>query len=83
MTAPADIHALLTALLREVLRNPNVEPRADDTEESIPGFDSAAKILLILAIEERFDTRLRSREVDGLRRFGDWVDLIQRRVSPA
>lgn len=82
MNAPAETRALLTALLREVLDDPSVEPHADDGEDDIPGFDSGRKILLILAIEERFDIRLRSREVDSLRCFGDWVDLLHRRLSP-
>jgi acyl carrier protein len=82
VTTPGETQALLTALLRELLDNPSLEPQADDTEENIPGFDSGAKILLILTVEERFDIRLRSREVDGLRRFGDWVDLLHRRLAP-
>lgn len=82
MTTAGEARALLTALLREVLDDPSVDPQADDTEESIPGFDSGTKIMLILTIEERFAIRLRSREVDGLRRFGDWVDLLHRRLAP-
>lgn len=77
----AEIHILLRDLLREVLNNAAVDPHPDDLEVDIPGFDSGSKIQLILAVEERLGVRLRSREVDGLRRFGDWLDLLHRRVA--
>jgi acyl carrier protein len=78
-----DSRAVLTQLFRQVLDNPALEPRPEDSEADIPGLDSGRKIMLILAVEERFGLRLRSREVDALRRFGDWVNLIDRRRADA
>ena len=77
MTA-AQIQAALTALFREVLENPGLDLRPDDREGDVPGFDSGKKVLLILAAEERFGIRLRSREIDALRSIGDWIDLVHR-----
>ncbi len=76
----AEIHILLRDLLREVLDDASVDPHPDDLEFDIPGFDSGSKIQLILAVEERLGVRLRSREVDGLRRFGDWLNLLHHHV---
>jgi acyl carrier protein len=40
-------------------------------------------VLLVLAVEERFEIRMRSREIDALRCVGDWAKLIEaRRNSP-
>ena len=78
---PAETHILLRDLLREVVGDPTDDRQPDDFEAKIPGFDSGAKIQLILAIEERIGVRLRSREVDALRRFGDWLVLLQNRTS--
>jgi acyl carrier protein len=78
-----EICAVLTKLFREILDNPRLEPRPDDGEYDIPGFDSGKKVLLILAVEERFGIRLRSREIDALRRFQDWVTLVHRHCSAA
>jgi acyl carrier protein len=83
MTEEAGIRAILTELLRSVLGNPRLQPHPDDLESDIPGFDSGKKVLLLLAIEERFLIRLRSREIDALRRFDDWVTLVHRHSSAA
>jgi acyl carrier protein len=83
MTTEADTRAVLTELLRSVLGNPRLQPQPDDPEDDIPGFDSGKKVLLILAVEERFTIRLRSREIDALRRFDHWVTLIDRHRSVA
>lgn len=80
MTA-ADIRAVLTELFREALGDPRLEPQSHDAEQDLPGFDSGKKVLLILAMEERFGIRLRSREVDALRLFGDWVNLVSRHLA--
>ena len=82
MTA-AETRALLRALLREVLDDPAVDPQMDDGENDIAGFDSGRRIMLIMAVEERLAIRLRSREVDALRRWGDWVALIHRHCAAA
>jgi acyl carrier protein len=74
----AEARDLLTALLRDILRNPSIDPQPDDREADIPGFDSGTKLMLLIALEERLAIRLRSREIDALRRFGDWVALLQR-----
>lgn len=74
----AEVQAALTELFRDTLRAPGLELRAEQGEFDIPGFDSGIKVMLILAVEERFAIRLRSREIDALRRFGDWVALVHR-----
>jgi acyl-CoA synthetase (AMP-forming)/AMP-acid ligase II/acyl carrier protein len=76
-----DIRGGLAQLFREELGNPRLELRSDDAEQDLPGFDSGKKVLLILATEERFGIRLRSREIDALRRFGDWVNLVSRHLA--
>lgn len=77
----ADIQDVLGELFRRELGSPHLELRFDAAEQDLPGFDSGKKVLLILATEERFGIRLRSREVDGLRRFGDWVNLVSRHLA--
>lgn len=78
MTNEAEIRTVLTDLFRETLGNPHLELKPNSLESDIAGFDSGKKVLMILAVEERFALRLRSREIDALRRFDDWVALIHR-----
>jgi len=72
----AEILAILTGLLRSVLDNPDIELKPTDRERDVPGFDSAQKVHLLLAVEERFAIRLRSREIDALRTVADWTRTI-------
>ena len=72
----AQVRTALTDMLREILNDPGLELPADRRESDIAKFDSGNKVMLILAIEERFAIRLRSREIDALRTFGDWVTLV-------
>ena len=73
----AEITAALTGLFRDILDNPLLELNPTDRDHDIPGFDSAKKVHLVLAAEERFAIRLHSREIDMLRSVADWTKIIQ------
>ena len=79
----ANLQHELMQLFREVLGDHDIALEARTSEADIPGFDSGAKVSLILAIEERFGIRLRSREIDALRDVGDWFAVVHRHVSAA
>lgn len=72
-----EIIAALTGLFREILDNPRLELKPADADHDIPGFDSAKKVHLVLAVEQRFAIRLHSREIDMLRSVTDWTKIIQ------
>ena len=72
-----EITTALTGLFREILDNPLLELGPTDRDRDIPGFDSAKKVHLVLAVEERFAIRLHSREIDMLRSVADWTKIIQ------
>lgn len=73
----AEITAALTGLFRDILDNPLLELNPTDRDHDIPGFDSAKKVHLVLAVEERFAIRLHSREIDMLQSVADWTKIIQ------
>lgn len=73
----AEILAVLTALFRDIADDPKIELKPTDNDNDIPGFDSAKKVHLVLAVEERFAIRLRSREIDALRTVADWTKIIR------
>lgn len=79
----SEIATTLTGLFREILDNPQLELKPADRDRDIPGFDSAKKVHLVLAVEERFAIRLHSREIDRLRSVTDWIRVIQARCSSA
>lgn len=82
MTEP-EIVATLTGLFREILDNPLLELKPTDRDHDIPGFDSAKKVHLVLAVEERFTIRLHSREIDMLRSVADWTRIVQAHCNGA
>lgn len=84
MTQEREVMAVLVELFREILGDSAIDLRPDDKESDIPGFDSSKKVLLILAVEERFGIYTQSEEIDALRRVADWVALVLRHgANPA
>jgi acyl carrier protein len=71
----------LTAIFRQCFDDESIVLRPDMKARDIPSWDSAKMVMLILAVEESFDVRFRSREIDALRSVGDWVRLIDVRTS--
>jgi acyl carrier protein len=72
-----DLLAALTQIFRENFGDEGLVLTLTTTARDIPGWDSAKMVFLVLAVEERFDVRFRSKEIDGLRSIGDWVELIE------
>lgn len=66
----------LTGIFREVFDDPKLELHDAMTASDIAGWDSVAMINIIVGVEERFQIRLRTREVDGLKTVGDLIALI-------
>lgn len=74
----ADILEALTQIFRENFDDETLVLTPATTARDIAGWDSARMVLLILAVEERFDIRLHSREIDSLRNIQDWIDIIDK-----
>lgn len=77
----ADVYAALTEIFRDCFDDDAIVLRAATSARDIAGWDSAKMVYLILAVEERFAIRMRSREIDALRCVGDWVRLILARLA--
>lgn len=73
----SELLAQLTQIFRENLGDENLALTMATTMRDIPGWDSAKTVLLILAVEQRFGIRLRSREIDSLRSIENWLDVIE------
>jgi acyl carrier protein len=76
MTA-SSILGELTALFRDCFDDENIVLAPSTSADDIPDWDSAKMVQLILAVEDRFAIRMRSREIDALRCVDDWVKLIE------
>jgi acyl carrier protein len=67
----------LTGIFRECFDDQTILLAPAISARDIPAWDSAKMVMLIVAVEERFAIRMRSREIDSLRCVGDWVALIR------
>jgi acyl carrier protein len=66
----------VTELLREVFDNPALAVSAETSAKDVPGWDSMKQVMILLAVEEKFDIQLTTREMDRLKNVGDLVTAI-------
>jgi acyl carrier protein len=71
----AKIYAALTEIFRDVFMN-EMELTPKLSARDVEGWDSFKQIEIILATEERFGIRLKTREIDGLSCVGDLAAVI-------
>ncbi len=79
MTEP-EVYAALTDIFRETFADPVLTLQPGLTAQDVEGWDSLKMVIIIMAVEERFDLRMRTGEMDGLHCVGDFVSLIMSRA---
>ncbi len=73
----AEIYATLTDLFHDVFSDDSLVLTPQTSADQVAGWDSVKMVTIILGVEQRFDVRLRSREVDKLRNVGDLATLLK------
>jgi acyl carrier protein len=74
------IYSELTSVFREVFQNDDLVIGSTTTAEDVDGWDSAANVNLILAIEMKFNIVFQTSQIDEMRTVGDLVDAIERKL---
>jgi acyl carrier protein len=72
------IMSKMTEILRDIFEDPDLAVTAETNAKSVPGWDSMAQVKVLMAVEEEFDMRFSSREMDKLRNVGDLVAAVAR-----
>jgi acyl carrier protein len=72
------IFSKMTDILRDIFEDPDLDVTAETNAKSVPGWDSMAQVKVLMAVEEEFDVRFSSREMDKLRNVGDLVAAVAR-----
>lgn len=67
-------------MVSDVLGRPLTVTRAT-TAKDVADWDSLRHVLIIAGVEEAFDIRFSSAEMDGLQTVGDFVDLVERKLT--
>jgi acyl carrier protein len=79
--AVEDVYTTLQAIFRREFNNPNLNIRRDMTADEVEGWDSHSQVTLILACEEAFGVRLKTREISSLANVGEMIDHLARATS--
>jgi acyl carrier protein len=77
------IYAALTEILQDAFMRDDIVATPALSARDVAGWDSFKQIEIVLAAQERFQVKLRAREVDRLQNVGDLVDAIAGKLSAA
>lgn len=75
-----DIQAVLADILRSTFGREDLQVSRKTTANDVDGWDSFRMVEILMAVEDRFGVKLRSKEIDRLKNVGDLVDLIGART---
>lgn len=71
-----EIYETLTPIFRDVFLRDDLVLRDDMTAKDIVDWDSFKQIEIIIAVQEHYGIKFRTRELDSLNNVGDLVRLI-------
>jgi acyl carrier protein len=77
------IYEELSVVFRDVFDDETITLRPEMTADDIDGWDSQAHVTLVVATEMCFKIKFRTAELESLHNVGDFVRLIQARVTTA
>jgi acyl carrier protein len=75
----ADVYAFLKNVFRDVFDREGLTPHPTLTARDVVGWDSFRQVAIILALEEKYGVRFRSKELDEVTNLGDLVALVMRK----
>jgi acyl carrier protein len=77
----AEVRDGLYEIIRSVLGEPTLELTPATTAKDVAGWDSLKQVMIMLGVEERFNVRLSSREIDSITCVGDFLGVISTKVT--
>jgi acyl carrier protein len=84
MTIPAGQEAVYTALteiFNDVFMRDDMELTPALSAKDVAGWDSFKQIEIMVSVEERFNIKLNTREIDALKSVGDLADVVSRKTA--
>jgi acyl carrier protein len=77
----SQIYEHLTGIFREAFFRDDLWLSASMTARDIDGWDSLKQIMILVSVEQRFNVKFSTKEMDDLHRVGDLVTLIAAKVG--
>ncbi len=76
----SEIYEELTEIFRDIFDDEELVIGDETTADDIEDWDSLEQINLLVAIEKKFNIKIRLGDVSGLENVGRMVDLIERLI---
>lgn len=76
-----EIKRRVTDVFKDVLDNDSIVLFRETTADDIEEWDSLAHISIIVAVEKEFKIRFDLMDIKPLKNVGEFLDLIQRKIS--
>ena len=77
----SEVYEILTGVFHDVFMRNDIVLRPGLTAADVPGWDSFKQIEIVLAAQQHFGFRFSTKELDGLERLDDLVNLIVARTK--
>ncbi len=81
MASEAEIYTALTEMFRDIFQRDDMELTPTLNARDVQGWDSFKQIEIVMASEERWGIKFRTRELDSLQSVGDLVAMIGRKTA--
>ncbi|MBB4641013.1 acyl carrier protein [Rhizorhapis suberifaciens] len=78
----AEIYDALTQIMRDIFDDEELVIGPETRAEDVAGWDSQSHISLIVAAEQRFGIRFLTSEFESLHNVGEFIFLIEAKLSP-
>ena len=70
------ILAQLSAIMQEVLDDPDLSLTPATTADDVEGWDSMSNITFVVEVERQFGIKFNTAEIEEMRNVGDMLDMI-------
>ena len=81
MSDSDDIYLIISCILRNNLKNPDLVVTAQTRPDTLVGWDSVKMIDIVLDSEDAFDIRLNADDIDCLHSIGVLIDMITAKLA--
>jgi len=72
----SEIYATLDVIFNDLFIRDDIHLTAEMAANDVEGWDSFKQIEIILALEEHYGVKFRTKEIDGLKNVGDLVKVV-------
>lgn len=79
----AQVYEQLAVIFREIFLRDDLDVGPALSAKDVPGWDSLKQIEILVATEEHFGVKFRTKEIDSLQNVGDLANLVLAKANGA